>query len=896
MRDEAPRDQATRERLDATLDAIPDLLFEMGLDGRYYDCRHPRTSPLGGPKERLVGRTVHEVMPAAAAAVCIEALREAHERGHSLGRQLELPLPQGATWFELSISPLPTQDAEPRFIVLSRDITERKRAEAATQKNEALLQCILGATVDGLLVVGRDGRVLQTNRRFAELWRVPQDLFDRKDDAALLDYVMAQLTEPEAYLTKVRELYDSNDEQTDHVLFKDGRVFERFTAPVILNGVNLGRAWSFRDITQKHLDETQLRESHNLLQTIINAVPMRVFWKDRDLKYLGCNPAFAADAGKRSPQEVVGRDDFEMGWAAQAEAYRADDQAVMRSQQSRLTYEEPQTTPTGEQLWLSTSKVPLRNTEGETIGVLGAYEDVTERRGVREQLASAIELSRVVPWEFDLVNDRVTFAPHLYPVLGLGDCAAPQNRDEWVASVHPDDRGEFVSRFRSLASPETSVFDFEYRIATSRLVWLRTRAQVYRRDEQGRPTLVVGTSVNTTVRKETEAALRAAKEASEASNHAKGQFLANMSHEIRTPLNAVIGLSQLGLEEPDPIRLREYLGIILQSGSGLLGLLNDILDFSKMDAGELKVEAVPFDLGEFLQALRRTLSTTAEAKDLALDFVLASSLPSVVVGDPLRLRQVLTNLVSNAIKFSSRGRIVLRAEAGRAPNVLEFRVTDAGPGMTPEQLATLFQPFHQADASTTRRFGGSGLGLVISRSLAQLMGGAVEVESTSPTGSTFFFRAQVASPTAEEVESITRNRRKADDRIAPPKELAGRHVLLVEDNRINQLLARTLLEKAGMSVTLAEDGAQAVTAACEGKPHFDAVLMDLQMPVMDGYDATRIIRERLGAASPPIIAMTAHAMSDARAACLAAGMVAHLTKPIRVQTLYETLVSFLTPA
>jgi CheY-like chemotaxis protein len=253
---------------------------------------------------------------------------------------------------------------------------------------------------------------------------------------------------------------------------------------------------------------------------------------------------------------------------------------------------------------------------------------------------------------------------------------------------------------------------------------------------------------------------------------------------------------------------------------------------------------------------------------------------------------VLTNLLANAVKFTTRGQVELRVDAG-AGGARRFTVTDTGIGMDRAQVARLFQSFTQADSSTTRRFGGTGLGLAISRQLARMMGGDLLVESTPGAGSTFHFEVLLAEATAAQVAQGAGSRAQPVRTPEVTAALTGRRVLLVEDNRVNQLLARTLLEKVGVEVSLAEDGLQAVEAACAGDRPPDAILMDLQMPLLDGYEATRAIRSRLGPASPPIIAMTAHAMAEERDRCLAEGMVAHLPKPIDVRALYSVLARWM---
>ncbi|MBM4782228.1 MAG: PAS domain S-box protein [Archangiaceae bacterium] len=397
---------------------------------------------------------------------------------------------------------------------------------------------------------------------------------------------------------------------------------------------------------------------------------------------------------------------------------------------------------------------------------------------------------------------------------------------------------------------------------------------------------VLATARDVTAIQQAQASLAEASRAAKTANELKSQFLANMSHEIRTPLNAVIGLARLGLDEEHGARLKEYLELIHRSGTSLVELINDILDFSKIEAGKLVIESAPFRLRALLRDLHDTFEPAAESRGLHLGMSVSPELPEFIVGDPLRVRQVMSNLLSNALKFTQSGRVdvVVEQEEER----LVMRVRDTGIGISAEQAGRLFESFMQADASTTRRYGGTGLGLAISRQLAQLMEGSLALESTPGAGSTFSFRWPLRTPSTEALREVMAKEQSTKTR-AVPAALAGRRVLLVEDNKVNQLLGRTLLQKARMVVAVAENGHQAVAALTAPDADFEVVLMDVQMPEMDGLEATRIVRERLGARCPPIIAMTANAMPEDRARTLAVGMVEHVAKPIDIDALYAVL-------
>jgi signal transduction histidine kinase/CheY-like chemotaxis protein/HPt (histidine-containing phosphotransfer) domain-containing protein len=385
---------------------------------------------------------------------------------------------------------------------------------------------------------------------------------------------------------------------------------------------------------------------------------------------------------------------------------------------------------------------------------------------------------------------------------------------------------------------------------------------------------------------EKESALLLQKQSEEASR-AKSNFLANMSHEIRTPMNTIIGMAQLAIRNEPAPKQRDYLNKILASGEHLLGVIDDILDFSKIDAGKTSLEAIDFDLHQIKRTLTNLFEWKAAEKGLRFSIEFDPDVPRKLCGDPLRINQILINLVSNAIKFTQQGGIVIlaqRLKQNETGVLLRFEVRDSGIGITKEQEAVLFQPFQQGDATTTRKYGGSGLGLVISKRLAKLMGGKIGLESEPGKGSTFWFTADLGI-SGTPLPSIPESPQEPPTFAA--SALGGARVLLVEDHPFNQQVATEFLDAAGITACVASNGKEALDLLRH--EHFDCVLMDTQMPLMDGLEATRLIRGDAALAEIPVIAMSANVSGEDRERCLAAGMNGFIGKPFKGEDLYAAL-------
>ncbi len=686
-------------------------------------------------------------------------------------------------------------------------------------------------------------------------------------------------------------------------------------------------AW--RERTRQHVNELETRRG--LLHNLVRHIPDLVWLKDTHSVFLACNAPFEKLFGA-TEHEIVGKTDADFLPTDMAASFRDIDAMVMSSGQPHKNEEWLVFSGANERRLFETIKIPMFDSQGKVTGVLGVSRDITERetatrelQDLRHQLTELVEertlqagelaetlrqalaeqkvILDAVPVGIGLLKDRhvVYCNQHGDQMFGFAPGGmVGQSTRVWYPSDEAYEaggrevydiifKGEMHWREQYLVRQDGTHF------------WARITACMI--DPLDSSKGVLGIMEDISIERARTDALREAKEAAEAATALKSAFLANMSHEIRTPMNAIVGLTHLTLCTPLNEVQQDYLQKIQGASHHLLGIVNDVLDLSKIEAGKLQLEHVRVDVAQILQNVRAQLIDKAQSKGLALHLHIDPGLPMDLMGDGLRIGQVLLNLGSNAVKFTAQGSVVLsvQVQAHTEHDVaLRFEVRDTGIGLSAAEQTQLFQNFQQADASITREHGGTGLGLAISRHLAEQMGGAVGVSSETGQGSLFWFTVRLALaddevmvlPVAPQLPTVPGS---LDEARASLRTLQGARVLVVEDNELNRLLAGELLRGVGLNVDFAHNGQLAVDRLSQADADYGMVFMDMQMPVMDGLEATRLIRLMPGRAQLPIVAMTANAMREDSQRCLAAGMNDYISKPFSPNTLWGLLLRWLTP-
>jgi PAS domain S-box-containing protein len=876
------------QRLGGLLRLACDWYWEMDAQFRFTRLSEEPRRDSGLPASRRLGRAPWEIEHFGIDDATMRAHRadvEAHRSFHGLLVQRRGA--DGRTRFA-RVSGEPRFDARGAFVGywgVGRDASAEVAAERAIASSEARYRELFERTPSPL-VLHRCGRVIDANAAALALFGYPsldalrgQDIGSHYVGEAATQRMRERVARLEAapigegVAAAEFELRSTQGQRLD-VLVAGVRV-EAAGGPATLS--------IYFDETERRLAHAALQRSEATLSHLVATSPDLIALTELSTgRFVMVNPSFTRVLGW-SANEVIGRTSSEIGsW------HRSEDRE--RLVEAVAAHGKVEAMPLlfrakgGEPVSMLVSAARFEM-EGRAHLVISA-RDVTASDRTRLEYQAILQ-SASIGIAFTRAQRFVQVNPHFERMLGWpkGELRGTPASVVWPSDEDYAEVGRIAGPLLGAGKP----VELERRIRRrdGSLFWARVMAQVV---DPSHPSHggTIWIAEDVTERRRVEQALATARDAAEAANRAKSAFLANTSHEIRTPLNGLLGLAQLAMREDlDAVRRQQYLRQIHESAQSLTDIISDILDLSKIEAGRLTLETRPFDLRGLLDALSRAYGELAQARGLRLELALEADVPPAVRGDALRVRQILGNYLSNAVKFTRRGAVRLEVERGDA-DVLRFTVGDSGCGIDAAALARLFQPFTQADESTTRRYGGTGLGLSICRELAELMGGTVGAESEAGAGSRFWAELPLPASTLDAAHEGD-----AAPAAGDAADLAGARILMVEDTALNMLIAVAQLDQGGARVTQAGDGRAALDAVARaqaaGEP-FHAVLMDVQMPVMSGHEAARRLRVRHAAKALPIVAITAAALVSEREAALEAGMNDFLTKPIDPAKLRATLV------
>lgn len=655
-----------------------------------------------------------------------------------------------------------------------------------------------------------------------------------------------------------------------------------------------------KEIEERKQAEDALRASEERLQLFIEYAPASLAMFDRDMRYLYVS---------RRWQNVYGLEDRCLLGMLHYEVFPEIPERWKEAHRRGLAGEVLQADAErferadGSVQWVRWEIRPWYNSIGNVGGIVIFTDDITERKKVDDALQEsearmnrAQEIAHLGSWELDLTHGSLSWSDEVYRIFGLQPQEFDATYEAFLEAVHPDDRAAVGAAYATSLRENMDSYEIEHRVirkSSNEVRSVHEKCEHFR-DESGRIVKSVGMVHDITERKRVEDELLRAKEAADAANRAKSQFLANMSHELRTPMTGVLGMLDIVLGTPLDEKQRECILTAQYSGRSLLRIINDILDLTKIEAGRLTIEEKPFNLLGCVSGALDILRTVAMRKGLVLNLSMANDLPQYVLGDQIRLRQILINLIGNAVKFTETGTVEVRVTAtpdrdGRRE--FTFSVSDTGIGIPADKQHLLFNSFSQVDDSDTRRYGGTGLGLAISKEIAELMGGNITFDSSLDVGSTFSFTVPLSSSEADfETGSTSGTPDTGEHNAIPPNEWGKSRLLLAEDDPVISEILGMMLERSNYDLDIAENGRKVVEMWEQGV--YDLILMDVQMPFLDGFAATRAIREKeqtQGVGHTLIVAMTAHASVDDKQRCLDAGMDAYVSKPIDLKASIELI-------
>ncbi|MBI3230778.1 MAG: PAS domain S-box protein [Burkholderiales bacterium] len=919
LSDITQRKEAERQQLQQLIDATPDAIIIINQQGLIRYINQSAIVLFGYPREQLVGQSVEMLVPL--------TLRDTHQNLRKtltsqtieLRQMLQRRLPVMALRHDGIEIPVEVSlcsaelNAQMMVVATVSDLSERKIFEENLRSSEERYRQIVETAVEGVWIIDLQGKTIFVNPRLTQMLGYSEEqiigrpLTDFMDDEGL-ELARVFLQQVEEGSTKRCDLKFCRADQSS--------LWAAMAATPVRDseGKMSGAMAMITDVSERRNAVDALTANNQRLASIFNAVTNGVILQNEQGKILERNTAAIAmlnlDEEDGLPQNwaLIGengrrlrKENFPLTMAWQSGAAVRDVVVGVRREGGGIR-------------WLSVNVEPIRDIDGKIIQMVSSFTDITERkqaadllRESEERLQEIIEALPVALFIKD-AQERFLMINHASEIQ-FGLTAANLNEISATQFLQPEEVEMHVEldqrawNSRALLECEEQL----WHVGKGEKRHIRTyRKPVF--DKLGHAAYLIYVCVDVTEHRRAEIALRElnesleervanrtlqlaqAKKVAEEASNSKGIFLANMSHEIRTPMNGVIGMAYLALQTELTPKQRDYIQKIQYAGEYLLGIIDDILDFSKIEAGKMELEEGEFSIESLMQGLENVVAVRLESKDLTLKMSMAENLPPVLIGDQLRLSQILVNLVNNAVKFSNQGEIQVRIslkESDEQSCLLFFEVEDQGIGISEESLKKLFLSFQQADTSTTREYGGTGLGLVICKEMVQLMGGEIGVNSTLGVGSSFWFTArlglgQLSADSADKKENAVAALRNC---------LQDYSILLAEDNPFNQQIASEILQQAGAQVVVVNNGLEALEQLRQQK--FDCVLMDVQMPQMDGLQATRVLRNDPAFQQILIIAMTANATVQDRQACLDCGMNAFVTKPIQPMLLYETLLGWL---
>jgi two-component system sensor histidine kinase/response regulator len=746
---------------------------------------------------------------------------------------------------------------------------------------EERFQGLSDATFEGI-ALSKGGRVLEVNRPFVEMFGY--------EATEVVGMPAVDFVAPRSREAVAGHISTGSSEPYEAVaLRKDGTTFDieiRGKSSVYRGRVI--RVTAVRDITDRKRAERRFREAEHRYRALVEKVPAVVYLQEIGAPdaAMYMSPRLEALTGY-SPEDLGDPDlRWRMVHPEDRERMRSEDEREARTGEV-VTTEYRVVHRDGHTVWVRNESVVVEDEETGARYWQGFMLDITEAKKAEEALRQSEERYRLVAratdetiWDSDILADEQTWNGAVQTMFGY----PPEQRTStawWEEHIHPGDRERILASVDAVLEGGGEVWSGEYRFrrADGAYSTVVDRAYVVR-DAVGRPVRMIGSMSDITGRKRYERELRVAREEAERANRAKSEFLANMSHEIRTPMNGILGMTELLLDTPLNEEQREFAQTVRLSGQNLMMIINDILDFSKIEAGAMRLETIDLDLRSTVEDVTVLLAGKAQDKGLELASLIEPEVPEALRGDPGRLRQILTNLLGNAIKFTDEGEVIVRVELlgeDKERATVRFEVSDTGIGMSPEQQRRLFLAFTQADASTTRRYGGTGLGLAISKQLVNLMGGEMGVESEPGSGSTFSF-AVTFEKQADEAGPV----RAAAD-------LAGRRALVVDDNRTNRTILEKQLSSWGVLTTSVEGGPEALEELRSSEELYDLAVLDMQMPGMDGMELAGRIKADPALSPIRVVLLTSMGRRGEEAG--RSSIDACLTKPLRQSELYDALVT-----